>query len=150
MFIPLYGKHVVVIGAGNIALRRIRVLLSFGPSVYVVAPRACDPVLEMAGQGTIQYVKKSFSEEDIADADMVLSATDDPDLDRYIASLCREKGIPVNTAGDHTGSDFFFPSLVRKEQVIIGISSDGHHHREVKETRKIIERSLDVQEDSFY
>ena len=150
VFIPLSGRHVLVVGAGSIALRRIRALLPFGPSVYVVAPRACEPILELARQGRIVYVKKDFSTEDLTGANMVLSATDDSNLEQHIAELCRRRGIPVNTAGDHTSSDFFFPSLVRKDQVVIGISSDGHHHGLVKEIRQTIEKSLGVQEDTYY
>lgn len=75
-------------------------------------------------------------------ADMVLAATNDPGLNRRIASLCRDRGIPVNVCSEKEACDFYFPSVVREGDVIIGINASGRNHSLVKQTRQKLEEFL--------
>lgn len=75
-------------------------------------------------------------------ADMVLAATNDPELNRRIASLCRDRGIPVNVCSEKEACDFYFPSVVREGDVVIGINASGRNHSLVKRTRQKLEEFL--------
>ena len=66
----------------------------------------------------------------------MLAATDDRDLNRNIWKSCREQGIPVNTADDKSLCDFYFPSVIVTEDVVIGINSGGSDPGKVKATRQ--------------
>ena len=49
----------------------------------------------------------------------MLAATDDPEVNGFVARLCREYGVPVNTADDANACDFYFPAILRKEELTL-------------------------------
>ena len=76
LFVDLTEKRAVVIGAGKIAARRIKTLLPFVGSLWVVAPKAGEEILRLAGENELEYVEKAYDTEDIKEADLVIAATD--------------------------------------------------------------------------
>ena len=142
VFIDLSKKQVLVVGAGKIASRRVRTLSSFTGNITVVAPQISQEIRELAVQYPMTLDERSFLPEDLEQKDMVLAATDDDTLNRRIASLCKEKRIPVNVCSDQTLCDFQFPSVVRDGDVVIGINASGKDHHLVKKTRQKVEQSI--------
>ena len=147
IFLNLSEKHVLVVGAGKIAARRIRTLLDFAGKITVTAPQIEEEILAMAGKGPIQLRKKIFEESDLEGADMVLAATNDPDVNKTIGVLCREKGIPVNVSHDKTLCDFYFPGIVQKENVVVGVTASGSDHSQAKRVTEKIHEALDEMGD---
>ncbi len=147
IFLNLSEKHVLVVGAGKIAARRIRTLLDFAGKITVTAPQIEEEILSMAGKGPIQLRKKIFEESDLEGADMVLAATNDPDVNKTIGVLCREKGIPVNVSHDKTLCDFYFPGIVQKENVVVGVTASGSDHSQAKRVTEKIREALDEMGD---
>lgn len=138
MFVNLEKKRILVAGAGNVALRRIRTLLRFGADITVVArdvpAQMREPIETLLSAGEIRLCLQEFSEELLTDeVDIVLAATDDSALNERIGSLCRRKRIPVNNASDRRLCDFWFPAVVFGEDVTIGIAGDGTNHRSTAE-----------------
>ncbi|MGI6089663.1 MAG: precorrin-2 dehydrogenase/sirohydrochlorin ferrochelatase family protein, partial [Bilifractor porci] len=68
-FVDLSEKQVVVIGAGSIASRRVRTLLSFADHITVVSPEATEEIAGLAAEGKIRWIKENYSRERLADAD---------------------------------------------------------------------------------
>ena len=137
MFVDLTGKNVLVAGGGRIALRRVTTLLRFGASIRVVAPQLCGDL-----EGRICVERREYRKGDARGADLVLAATDSREVNRAVQAECRESGIPVNAADDRNLCDFYFPSVVMTDDVVIGINSGGTDPGKVKETRKLIEKTL--------
>lgn len=148
MFVDISKKKIVVIGGGKIAARRVKTLLIFAEDITVIAPDICDTLWELSRGGSIQCRKREFWTEDIQEAQIVLAATDRREINAEIVRYCREHGILVNTADDKGACDFYFPSVVKKGNVIIGINSGGDSPEEVKRVRKEIEESME--ESSLY
>ncbi len=73
---------------------------------------------------------------------LVFAATDENETNAEIVQICRGKGILVNNASDASMCDFFFPSVLRDEEIVIGIAGDGSDHRKVKQIRKKIQDML--------
>ena len=160
LFVDLSEKKILVAGAGTIAARRVRVLCGFAGTITVVAPEVSpefsallaekpgfaaphDGEVFAAESGTqLVLHRRSFVREDLADADLVLAATNDAELNRRIAELCRTRGIPVNNCSDQGMCDFQFPSIIEEDGVVIGINASGKNHSRVKETRRRLERAL--------
>lgn len=134
LFVSLEGKRILIAGAGQVAARRAKVLISFGAKLSVTAPECSAGMAELLkekGRDVLCYERRMFTEEDLRDADFVLAATDDAVLNHHIAGLCRERGIPVNNASDQADCDFFFPAILQAEGLTVGVSSDGKDHRKV-------------------
>ena len=147
IFIDLSEKHIVVVGAGKIASRRVRTLLEFAGKITVVAPEISEEILAMAGKGPVQLKKRAFEEADLDGADMVLAITDDKELNKKIGTLCKEKKIPVNTSHDKDLCDFYFPGVVQKENVVVGVTASGKDHKQAKEVTEKIREVLDNMEE---
>lgn len=147
IFIDLSEKHIVVVGAGKIASRRVRTLLEFAGKITVVAPEISEEILAMAGKGPVQLKKRAFEEADLDGADIVLAITDDKELNKKIGTLCKEKKIPVNTSHDKDLCDFYFPGVVQKENVVVGVTASGKDHKQAKEVTEKIREVLDNMEE---
>lgn len=142
LFTDLSEKKAVVFGAGTIATRRVKTLLSFAGEIHVIAPEASAEILALAEKGEIVYQEKSYEREDLYDADLVLAATDDGKINEDIYSACKCLGILVNVASDQKKCDFHFPAVIEQDGVVIGINAAGKDHKKVKEVRQNVETYL--------
>ncbi len=140
MFVDISEKRVMFIGGGRIAVRRIINIYEFAGSITVVSPEAEPEIIKLADAGYITYLRKRFDETDLDDADIVLVNTGHQGTDIRIAGMCRRRHIPVNVASDQTLCDFFFPGIVKKDSVVVGITASGEdHHKAAEITGKIRE-----------
>ena len=123
MFVQLKGAEALLVGGGTVALRKAEKLLPYGPHIKVVAP---DIIPELAALPGLTLCRRPFEEKDLQGTPaLVIAATDAPALNRNIAALCREKRIPVNVVDDPEACGFFFPALVRRGRLSVGISTGG-------------------------
>jgi siroheme synthase-like protein len=126
LFIDLTGSDCALIGGGRVAERRVKTLLEFGAKPRVVSPEASAAILSLAQGGLLSLEKREYAgPDDLRGAVMVIAATDDADLNRRIAQDAREAGIPINTADDPEACSFFFPALVRRGELVAGLSTSG-------------------------
>ena len=144
LFVPLDGKTALLFGGGAVAARRLRGLIQFGVRVSVTAPRFCEQVRALAERypDQVTLTEGVYEPGTIADADVVLSATDDPEADEMIFEECRSKGILVNTASDKKKCDFYFPALIEQDGIVIGVCSGGTDHRKVRRVSDAIRKAL--------
>lgn len=141
IFIDLTEKKVVVVGAGTIAKRRIRSLLSFTNHLSVIAPEVNKELKDLESQGLLTILKKKYDREDIYDADLVIAATNDAQINNDIYSVCKCMGIPVNVCSDKKKCDFYFPGIALKDQVVVGVTASGSDH---KKARTVIEQIREI------
>lgn len=122
-FIRLEGKRGLLVGGGRVALRKAEKLLPFGAQLTVVAPCICPPLAALPG---LTLCRRAFADSDLSPApDFVIAATGDRALDRRIAALCRTRRILVNVVDDPAACGFYFPALVQRGRLCIGISTGG-------------------------
>lgn len=142
IFIDLSDKKILVVGAGAVALRRIRTLCGFAGEIHVCAPKVRDEIWELSEKFPIVIEEQAFTPAQLDGQDFVLAATDNAALNREIAGLCKEKGIPVNVCSEKELCDFYFPSVLKKDEIVIGINASGKDHGLVKRTRIELEEFL--------
>lgn len=122
-FIRLEGARGLLVGGGRVALRKAEKLLPFGAQLTVVAPCICPPLAALPG---LTLCRRAFADSDLSPApDFVIAATGDRALDRRIAALCRARRILVNVVDDPAACGFYFPALVQRGRLCIGISTGG-------------------------
>ena len=121
----LKGQPCLVVGGGDIALRKVSLLLRAGGIVTLVAPEVL-PVLraqvEAAGG---QVHQRPYASADIADQTLVVSATDDEALNAEVSQACQARRIPVNVVDSPALCTVIFPAIVDRSPLLIGISSNG-------------------------
>lgn len=139
-YIDIENKKCVVVGGGVVALRKIEKILPFNPEITVVAPEICREIEEI---NDIELHRRSFLDSDISDAFTVIAATDDNNLNARIFELCQKKNILINTVDDKEKCGFIFPALVKKQNITVGISTEGKSPIYARFLREKIESSLD-------
>jgi precorrin-2 dehydrogenase / sirohydrochlorin ferrochelatase len=118
-------KRCVVIGGGDVAVRKILRLLACGAAVTVVARKLTPAIKDMAAQGKLRHVDDDYDERYLAGAFLVIGATDREEINDRIAADCRARGIIVNIVDDPGRCDFILPSLVSRGSLSIAVSTDG-------------------------
>ena len=152
MFIDIEGKHILVVGAGKIALRRVQTLLQFRARIKVIEKEIPKEQKEafhlLVSEGKIVLEEKAFEESDLTEAlFLVLAATNVKKLNHEICMLCRKRKILANTATDRTDCDFYFPAVAVQEELVVGITGDGSDHRKVAETAARIRKVLEMEHE---
>ncbi|MBR3402828.1 MAG: bifunctional precorrin-2 dehydrogenase/sirohydrochlorin ferrochelatase [Parasporobacterium sp.] len=146
LFVDLTKKSIIVIGAGKIAARRVKSLLPFVGDMKVIAPEVSSEITEMAASsgGALVIEQRPFESSDLDGADMVLAVTNDKELNTRIGALCKKKKILMNVSHEKELCDFYFPGVVQKDNVVIGITASGKDH---SEARKVTEQIRAMMED---
>lgn len=147
MFIDVSEKRIVVVGGGKIAQRRIETLLTFADDILVAAPEITEAIRELCEEKRIRWVETPYHSDLLYDADMVLAATDDAQCNERIVEDCHKRGILVNAAHKKELCDFYFPAIVNKENLVVGVTTSGLSHREARRAREQIENVLNEWED---
>lgn len=154
IFIDLSEKKIVVIGGGTIAGRRINTLCHFSDHIQVVAPEITPAVEALVSQKKITWIPQKYDKSQITDADLVIAATDHAEVNHQVKSDClklekeQDRQILVSVADDKSLCDFYFPSIVQDEEMVIGINSGGASPHRTKEVRQEIEKLLE--KESIY
>ena len=87
-FIDIENKKCLIVGGGNVALRKIKKLIPYRPAIKVVAEKISGDIRSIAYAG-LELIEKKFSPSDIDDVLFVIAATDNVSLNAEISSLCR-------------------------------------------------------------
>ncbi len=118
-------RSCIVVGGGKVALRKISDLLETGAKVTVVAETP-DPIIEdLAKKGNIKLFRRLFKPEDIENAFLVFTATDDDSVNAEIAGIAKKYGALVNVVDNPQYCDFFSGAVVKRGPLRIAISTSG-------------------------
>lgn len=139
-FIQLEGARGLLVGGGRVACRKAEKLLPFGARLTVVAPEIC---AELAGMAGLTLCRRPFADSDLDPApDFVIAAAGDRALNRRIAALCKARRILVNVVDDPAGCGFYFPALVQRGRLTVGISTGGASPAAASHVRRTLEGQL--------
>ncbi len=125
IFIDIKQKPCLVIGGGDIALRKINLLLKANAQVTCIAKQCCNGIAELVKDKRVIFIKKSFEPSDINAQVLIVSATDDSTLNAQVSTLAKDANIPVNVVDSPDLCSFVMPSIVDRSPIVIAISSAG-------------------------
>jgi uroporphyrin-III C-methyltransferase/precorrin-2 dehydrogenase/sirohydrochlorin ferrochelatase len=123
LFLDLKDRRAVIVGGGEEALRKVRLLLKTEARIDVVAPVLHDELAAELAAGRISWLGKVFSPGLLDDAAIVYSA--DPALHEAVSQAAQARGIPVNAVDDAALSTFVTPSIVDRDPVVVAIGTEG-------------------------
>ena len=132
MFVDMTERECLIVGGGNVAYRKVMVMLDFGAKVTVVAEDICEELRKLTIDDTankenrITFIKRRFERKDCDGMEMVIAATDDNALNHEIAEYCKAKGIMVNAVDQKADCSFIFPSYVKEKNLVAAFSSGGN------------------------
>jgi len=125
IFTKLDNKPVLVVGGGEVALRKCRAFLKARASVTLVAPWFCDELKEHAHNNEVTLIDAYFDESHLDGKMLVIAATDRDEVNNNIFELANARNVFVNVVDDQPKCTFIFPSIVDRDPITIAISSAG-------------------------
>jgi siroheme synthase-like protein len=123
--ISLEKRSCLVVGGGDVALRKVETLLGYQSDITVVAPKPIGKIEYFAEKGKLKLEKREYISGEASRYGLVISAADDKDVNRQVSEDCRKSGAPVNVVDNPPLCDFIFPAVIRRNILSVAISTDG-------------------------
>jgi len=142
VFLNVNGKKCVVVGGGQVALRKVRALLEHGADVEVISPDLCPELVQLAGSGEIRVLAKEYRTGDLKKTFVAIAATDDGEINQRVVAEARKSAVLVNVVDDAENSDFIVPSYLRRGEVTVAVSTSGRSPALARKIRTRLEKEL--------
>ncbi len=142
LFMRLHAREVLIVGGGEVAARKVRLLRRAQAGIRVVAPELCPELAALHAEGRLAWTPQAFAAEVFGEPELVIAASDDRQLNRDVASLARSRRIPVNVVDDAASSTVITPAIVDRSPVIVALSSGGTAPVLARRLRDQIEKML--------
>jgi precorrin-2 dehydrogenase/sirohydrochlorin ferrochelatase len=149
VLIQLDGKKVLVVGGGTVAQRKIETLLEYGAVVQVISQELTPRLRKFSDEGKIGFLGQEFNEDCLEEAFLVIAATDDPRLNHQVSEKAREKGLLVNAVDQPSDCNFILPSVLRRGDLLIAVSTSGKSPALAKKVREALEERFGNEYGSF-
>ena len=119
------GRRCLVVGGGAVAVRKIESLLLSGALIRVVSPIVCGKIADLAGAGTIEWLRREYRDGDLEGVFLVFAATSQPAVQQQIAEQAKKSGVLLNSADSPNQCDFQVPAKIRRGDLLIAVSTGG-------------------------
>ncbi|MGK9045387.1 NAD(P)-binding protein [Mammaliicoccus vitulinus] len=122
--IDLTNKQIKVIGGGKIAERRVKGLLDSDATIHVISPELTDNLYQLYLDEKIIWYKKSFESKDLDNAELIISATNQEEVNDVIKKSAPNHSL-INMVGDAQGGNVIFPGTLKRGKLQISVTSTG-------------------------
>lgn len=141
-FFNLQGKRGMVVGGGEVALRKVKMLLDGGAKVTVISPRPHPEIVKLSKEKAIHLIQRDYEAGDLKDAVIAMVCTDKEKVNRKVADEAKKAGVLVNVADHSEPSDFIIPSFLRRGNLIVAVSTSGVSPALARKIRTKLEKSF--------
>lgn len=142
--IDISDRKILIIGGGQSALKKIRILQSFGANIEVLAKNIIDEVLATG----VVCIQKNYEKSDLEGYLMLYSCTNNETLDRQIAQDGREAGVLVNIHDNPSLCQFVSPAIYQDGNITVAVGSNAENVQEAIRIRNQIQEFLENNKSS--
>lgn len=121
----LAAVRCVVVGGGEVALRKVGALLDSGAQVAVISPALLPQLAAWRDAGRIQHLARPYTTGDLADAFLAIAATDRREVNAAVAAEAGQRGILHNIADDPDAGNFHTLGAINRGDVLLTVSTGG-------------------------
>jgi uroporphyrin-III C-methyltransferase/precorrin-2 dehydrogenase/sirohydrochlorin ferrochelatase len=125
IFFNITHRHCVVVGGGEVAARKVTMLLKANAAITLIAPEVSQPLQEMIAENKIQHLKEVFEPGQLEGASLVIAATDDEYVNAAVSDAAKADNIPVNVVDAPALCTFTMGSIIERSPIVIAVSSEG-------------------------
>ena len=149
IFLELSGRRVVVIGGGAVAVRKAQALLAAGARLIIVAQRIDNMLTVLSRNKNAELIKSKYSKDYLAEAVLVIAATNNHQLNKQIYKDCQELEVLCNVVDEPELCDFFVPAVVKRGDLQIAIGTEGRCPAYAGHIRKKLEKIFTEEHGQF-
>jgi siroheme synthase-like protein len=143
VFLEMKDRPCVVVGGGPVAERKVEGLLAAASRVTVVSPDLTPALAALKEKGRLLHVARPYREGDLEGYELAVVATDDGSVNAAVAREGRERSVWVNAVDDPPNCDFILPSVIRRGDVVIAVSTGGASPALARRLREELEAFLE-------
>ncbi len=125
IMLDIRGRLAIVVGGDRIAAEKATALSASGAHVTILSPNFCDELLVQAEQKAVTLWQKAYEPGDLAGAFIVIAATNNQKLIEALCAETQERGQLLNIVDVPAFCSFIIPSILRREQLTIAVSTEG-------------------------
>ena len=126
IFFNIKNRHCVVIGGGDVAMRKVTMLLKAGAAISLISPELCHELQNLVDVKKIKYLKADFADDQLQGACLVIAATDDDSVNEAVSIAAKAANIPVNVVDSPDLCTFTMGSIIDRSPIVIAVSSAGN------------------------
>jgi precorrin-2 dehydrogenase/sirohydrochlorin ferrochelatase len=128
-YYPIYfsikNKSALVVGAGTVAQRKIKQLLTCGAKVKIVSPSITPGLKKLHLRHKIKWVKRKAQSHDLKGVSLAIVATNDTFANKTVSKWAKKQNIPVNVVDNAKLSDFISPAFFNKGKAVVTVSTNA-------------------------
>jgi precorrin-2 dehydrogenase/sirohydrochlorin ferrochelatase len=148
-FLDIAGRRVVVVGGGEGSARKVELLLDCGAEVLVISPECSGAFAPLRKRAGLSLLERGYKPGDLAGAVLAIAASDNPALNRAVAEDATAAGVFVNVVDQPALSQFIVPSLVRRGELMVAISTGGASPALARRLREELEQVIGPEYEAF-
>lgn len=142
IFLDIKQRRCIVVGGGEIAVRKADMLLKAGAHVVIISPEIEAEIQIWLDKGKIEYIKSKFKKRYLKKARLVIAATDDESINQQVHEMAEKLNIPVNVVDQKPLCTFITPSIVDRSPIMIATSSGGQSPVLARKIREQLESTI--------
>ncbi len=125
IFLNVRERPVLVVGGGEVAARKISLLIRAQARIRVIAPELCPALEALKQNGTIEHAARGYEASDLDGCNLVFAATSDATVNRTISEQAKARNLPVNVVDQPELCSFIMPSIIDRSPVVAAVSTGG-------------------------
>ncbi|QVL46625.1 MAG: uroporphyrinogen-III C-methyltransferase [Methylophilaceae bacterium] len=126
IFMNIVNQHCVVIGGGDVATRKVMMLLKAQAAITLISPAVCHELQAMIDRDKIKHINTTFTPDHILGARLVIAATDDERINEAVSKAAQAANIPVNVVDAPALCTFTMGSIIDRSPIVIAVTSEGN------------------------
>ena len=138
-FLDLRGRVCLVVGGGLVAERKARAFVESGARVTVVSPVVTTGLAALIAADRVVHRARRFRRSDLRGCALAIAATGDSTVDAAVESTARCRRVLVNVVDRPAQCDFILPSVLRRGELQIAVSTGGRSPALAREIRRRLE-----------
>ena len=139
IMLDIRGRKAIVVGGDNVAAQKAASLAASGAQVSILNPTFCHELLQQAETGQVTLWKKAYEPGDLAGAFVVVAVASSPELVETVWAETQQRGQLVNIVDVPARCTFILPSILRREQLTVAVSTEGASPGLAKRIRQELE-----------
>jgi len=125
LFFKLQNKNCLVVGAGEVATRKVELLMRSNAVITIIAKEIGSSIKKIKNYSQLIIKQKEFEEADIGQFHLIISATNNPKVNLLVANTATAHNIPVNVVDNPSLCSFIFPAIIDRSPIVAAVSSAG-------------------------
>jgi siroheme synthase-like protein len=140
IFLNIKGKRCVVVGGGQVALRKVKMLLDGRANVFVISPNPHPEIIRLSKRKAIHLIQRDYKAGDLKNAAITHACTNVKVVNRKVAEEAKKAGVLVNVGDDPERSNFITPSFFKRGNLTVAVSTAGVSPAFAKKIRAKLEK----------